>query len=133
MTLEAKIEKSSPVTGPKPKCGIDALRFVTPATLAGIIVVLIAAVMVYISLESAPGIIGLLGAALAMVMLAIAISDWRNFTIPDGLSLAGGSLALLHAAAQEPAAMAQGIAFAAFRGVVLALIFLALRYGYARY
>jgi len=133
MTLEAKVEKPSPIAAPKPTRDIQGLRFVTPATLAGIIVVLVAAVMVYISLESAPGIIGLLGAALAMVMLAIAISDWRNFTIPDGLSLAGGSLALLHAAAQEPAAMAQGIAFAAFRGVVLALIFLALRYGYARY
>jgi len=133
MTLEAKVEKPSSIAAPKATRDIDALRFVTPATLAGIVVVLIAAGMVYISLESAPGIIGLLGAALAMVMLAIAISDWRNFTIPDWLSLAGAGLALLHAAAQEPGAMVQGVALATLRGLVLASIFLALRYGYARY
>ena len=133
MTLEEKVGNSSSTTARKPSPGIGASRFVTPATLASIFVALIAAAMVYISLESAPGIIGLLGAALAVVMLAIAVNDWRSFIIPDWLSLSGAGLALLHAAAQEPGAMLQGIALAVFRGLVLALIFFALRYGYARY
>ena len=123
MTLEEKVGNSSSITARKPSPGIGASRFVTSATLAGIFVALIAAAMVYISLESAPGIIGLLGAALALVMLAIAVSDWRSYIIPDWLSLAGAGLALLHAAAQEPGAIVQGIALAAFRGLVLALIF----------
>ena len=122
MTLEEKVEIL-----PRSRCEslrLDcASRFVTPATLAGIFVALIAAAMVYVSLESAPGIIGLLGAALAVVTLAIAVSDWRSFIIPDWLSLAGGGLALLHAAAQEPGAMVQAVALAVFRGLVLASFF----------
>ena len=119
MTLEEKVEKSSSITGEAFRW--IGLRFVTPATLAGIIIALIAGAMVYVSLESAPGIIGLLGAALALVTLAIAVSDWRSYIIPDWLSVAGGGLGLLHAAAQEPGAMVQAVALAAFRGMVLAL------------
>ena len=119
MTLEEKVEKSSSIT---------------TASLAGIIIIaLIAGAMVYISVKSAPGIIGFLGAALALVTLAIAVSDWRSYIIPDWLSVAGGGLGLLHAAAQEPGAIVQAVGLAAFRGMVLALSFLALRYVYARY
>ena len=77
--------------------------------------------------------IGFLGAGLALAMLAIAVIDWRSFIIPDWLNAVGGSLALMHAAAQEPEAMLQAVAVAALRGIMLALVFLALRYGYARY
>jgi len=104
-----------------------------PALLARAIIALIAIAMVYISLVSVPGVVGVLGAGLALVVLAIAISDWNNFIIPDWLNITGGILGLLQAAAQEPTAMVQAVALAAFRGLVLALIFLALRYGYGRY
>jgi leader peptidase (prepilin peptidase)/N-methyltransferase len=85
-----------------------------------------------VSLASAPGTIGLLGAGLALVMLTIALVDWRSFIIPDGLNLAALALAIMHAAAQVPEAMPWAIAMAAVRGAMLALMFLAIRYGYAR-
>jgi leader peptidase (prepilin peptidase) / N-methyltransferase len=106
-------------------------EFINPVTLTS--VALIAAAAVYVSLVSAPGMIGFLGAGLALVTLAIAVIDSRSFIIPDWLNAVGGSLALMHAAAQEPEAMLQAVAVAALRGIMLALIFLALRYGYARY
>jgi leader peptidase (prepilin peptidase) / N-methyltransferase len=109
-----------------------APKFATPLTLAGTVVTVIGTGMVYASLVSAPGTIGFLGAGLALVALAIAVIDGRSFVIPDGLNVAGASLALLHAAAQEPVAMLQAVVLAALRGLVLALIFLALRWGYAR-
>lgn len=87
---------------------------------------------VYVSLVSAPGTIGVLAAGLALVMLAIAVIDWRSFIIPDWLNAAGLGLALMYAAAQEPAAMLQAVAIAVLRGAGLALLFLALREGYAR-
>ena len=80
----------------------------------------------------APGAIGFFGAGLALVMLAIAIIDWRHFIIPDWLNVAGGLLALMHAAALDPEAMLHGVAIAIVRGTLLALIFLAIRSGYAR-
>lgn len=92
----------------------------------------VAAGAVYVSMVSAPGASGLLAAALALVMLAIAVIDWRSFIIPNWLNAAGFGLAMVHAAVQEPAAMSQAVAFAATRGIVLALIFFALRYGYAQ-
>jgi leader peptidase (prepilin peptidase)/N-methyltransferase len=75
---------------------------------------------------------GVLAAGLALVMLAIAVVDWRSFIIPDGLSVVALGLALMYAAAQEPAAMLQAVAIAVLRGAALALIFLALREGYRR-
>ena len=97
---------------------------------------LVAAAAMAASLASAPGPIGLLGASLALVMLTIALVDWRSFIIPDGLNLVAFALALVHAAALVPEAMpwamAWAIAMAIVRGAMLALMFLAIRYGYAR-
>ena len=97
---------------------------------------LVAAAAMAVSLASAPGTIGLLGAGLALVMLTIALVDWRSFIIPDGLNLVAFALALVHAAALVPEAMpwamAWAIAMAIVRGAMLALMFLAIRHGYAR-
>lgn len=105
-------------------------RFLTPAALA---IALIGAVAVYISLLISPGMTGVLGAALAVIVLAIAVIDLRSFIIPNWLNAAGGILALVYAAVQEPSAMLDAILAATVRGIVLAVIFLGLRYGYARY
>jgi leader peptidase (prepilin peptidase)/N-methyltransferase len=99
---------------------------------AKIIIGLLAVSIVFVSIVSAPGVIGLLAAGFGLVMLAIAVIDQRSFIIPDWLNVAGVALASLHAAAQEPTAALQAIAAAGLRGAVLAAIFLALRYGYAR-
>jgi leader peptidase (prepilin peptidase)/N-methyltransferase len=101
-------------------------------TRGQVIAGLVATAAMAASLASAPGPIGALGAGLALVMLAIALVDWRSFVIPDGLNLAAAALALMHAAALMPEAMPWAVAMAAMRGATLALLFLAIRYGYAR-
>ena len=94
---------------------------------------LVAVAVVYVSVLSAPGTIGFLAAGLALVMLAIAVIDWRSFIIPNWLNAAGFGLAILHAAAQEPDMMTRAVAVAIMRAVALGLIFFALRYVYARF
>ena len=104
-------------------------QLTTAMVSTGALLALLAVIAVYVSLFSAPGTIGFLAAGFALVMLAIAVIDWRSFIIPNGLNAAGGGLAILRAAAQEPEAMLQAVAMATLRGVALALIFLALRWG----
>jgi leader peptidase (prepilin peptidase)/N-methyltransferase len=70
---------------------------------------------------------------LAIIMLAIAVIDWRTFTIPDWLNITGAILGIAYAGAREPEAMLEATAMAVLRGTVLALIFFALRYGYAKW
>jgi len=84
------------------------------------------------SIWAAPGMPGYLGAALALVMLAIAVIDARLFIIPNELTAAAFILALVNAAAQVPEAMWQAAAFALLRGAVAALVFLGLRALYRR-
>ena len=98
------------------------------ATLA-LVVVMTGAI--YVSL--APGAVGVLAAAFALVMLVIAIIDWHSFVIPDWLNAAGAGLAVIYAAVQEPDAMVQAVSLAVLRGSVLALIFFVLRACYVRW
>jgi leader peptidase (prepilin peptidase) / N-methyltransferase len=93
---------------------------------------LIAVAAVYVSVISAPGAIGFLAAGLALVMLAIAVIDWRSFIIPDWLNIVGAGLAIVYAVARQPEAMLESVAIAVLRGAALALMFFALRYGYAK-
>ena len=97
------------------------------------IVTLLAVAAAYVSITSAPGKIGFLAAGLAIVMLAIAVIDWRTFTIPDWLNISGAILGIAYAGAREPDAMLEATAMAVLRGTVLALMFFALRYGYAKW
>ncbi len=94
------------------------------------IVGLLAVAAVIVSVVSAPGTIGILGAALALLMLTIALIDWRRFVIPNVLTGAGFGLALVHAAVQEPDAMLASVAFATLRAAVLAAVFLLIRSAY---
>jgi leader peptidase (prepilin peptidase) / N-methyltransferase len=80
----------------------------------------------------APGLDGMLGAALALLMLAIAAIDGRRFIIPNQLSLATLGLGLLHATLLEPHDVLAALGGAMLRGAVLALMFLALRELYLR-
>jgi leader peptidase (prepilin peptidase) / N-methyltransferase len=93
---------------------------------------LVAVAAVIVSMLSAPGLIGILAACFALVMLAIAITDWCSFIIPNWLNACGLCLAIMHAAVQEPAAILLAAASATMRGGALALVFLAIRYGYAQ-
>jgi leader peptidase (prepilin peptidase)/N-methyltransferase len=92
----------------------------------------VALAAVIVSMAAAPGLDGLFGAALALLMMAIAVIDARQFIIPNMLNAAGFTLGLLHAVFQEPALSVEAATMAVARGAVLALVFLAIRIFYAR-
>jgi leader peptidase (prepilin peptidase)/N-methyltransferase len=91
-----------------------------------------AAFAVVVSLVSEPNLIGILGAALAVVAVTIAVIDWRHFIIPDWLNLTGFGLALIHAAVRDPDDVISLMTSGVVRAGALSLIFLALRVSYAR-
>ena len=108
-----------------------------PAPQRGLIVkyaafAAIACSIVMASLVAAPGTSGLLGGALGLLMLAVAVADARALIIPDKLTIAAFLLALTNAANEGLANMPENIAVAALRGLVLALAFFALREIYLR-
>jgi leader peptidase (prepilin peptidase)/N-methyltransferase len=84
------------------------------------------------SICAAPNLLGVFGAGLALLMLAIAVIDQRRFIIPNELSAAAAVLGLVYAAVAEPQAMAQAIVLAVIRGAALALLFMVLRETYVR-
>jgi len=98
----------------------------------GLMVGSIAAAAICVSIVSAPGIAGFLGACLALLMLTIAMIDCRSFIIPDGLNAVGFCLGLVHSLVLEPDGMLSAISLAVLRGAALALLFLTVRYAYAR-
>lgn len=84
------------------------------------------------SLVFAPGVEGIMGAALALLMVSIASIDARSYIIPDEATAAGFALALLHAALRNGDAMTTALASAALRGAILAAAFWGLRIAYRR-
>jgi leader peptidase (prepilin peptidase)/N-methyltransferase len=84
------------------------------------------------SIVLAPGPRGLLGAALALLMAAIAVADLRHFIIPNAATAPALILGLAHAVARDWPSVLEPMAFAALRGATLALLFLALRQVYRR-
>jgi leader peptidase (prepilin peptidase) / N-methyltransferase len=85
------------------------------------------------SLVAAPGLEGLLGAFLGALMLAIAVSDFDRYIIPDELTGAAVALALLRAGTNGPDAGWEAAMWAAGRGLAVALPFLMLMAGYRRW
>jgi leader peptidase (prepilin peptidase)/N-methyltransferase len=106
---------------------------VTVQSLRPIVVsfVLVAAVMA--SLLVAPGLDGLLGALLAALMLAVAVTDARRYIIPNELTGTAFVLALLRAVTVGPEADGYVVMWAALRAAAIALPFLALMAGYRRW
>jgi leader peptidase (prepilin peptidase)/N-methyltransferase len=102
------------------------------AVRTGMVVGIIAVAAITSSILSAPGLAGFLGACLALLMLAIALIDWRSFIIPDRLNAAAFCLGLLHSLIVGQDAVTLALALAAMRSATLTLLFLALRYAYAR-
>jgi leader peptidase (prepilin peptidase) / N-methyltransferase len=76
------------------------------------------------------GLSGSLGAGLALLMLAVAVADFRHMIIPNALSAAALALGLAFAAIVDPATIVAGVAAAILRGGVTMLLFLAIRAGY---
>jgi leader peptidase (prepilin peptidase)/N-methyltransferase len=80
-----------------------------------------------LSIVVAPDLRGVLGAALALLMGAIAVSDRRHFTIPNVATAPALVLALVHSVMRDPAPYIEPMIFAALRALALALMFFALR------
>lgn len=85
---------------------------------------------VFASLLFAPAPIGVLGAVLGIVAVAIATVDYYRFIIPDTLNVAGFGGGLVHAAIQHPDAMWWAVGGAVVRGAALAFLFLSIRQFY---
>lgn len=103
---------------------LGSLGIRTCAMTAGVTIAAIA-----VSLATAPNMGGVLACGLALISIAIAVIDARIFIIPDELNIAGLILGLAFAGLADQPAL-DAIAGSALRGLVLALIFLAVRITY---
>ena len=83
-----------------------------------------------VSLIAAPNRGGLLGAGLALVMIAIARVDARQLIIPNELVLVAFALGLCNAGLTAPDGVDDGVALAIVRGVTFAFLFFILQVGY---
>ena len=86
--------------------------------------------MALASLAAAPGPDGLFGAFLGALMLAIAANDFHRYIIPNELTAAAATLALLRAGTLGPEAGWEAMLWAAARAVAVALPLVALMAGY---
>ena len=91
-----------------------------------LVIVLIGALAVGLSFAASPGWRGAFGAALALLMLAIALSDLRHFIVPDALSGSAFVLGLIFAALFDDAPLTEAILTCLLRAAAAALPLLAL-------
>ena len=72
------------------------------------------------------------GASLAALMLAIAVSDWRRYRVPDPLVAAALALRVVDLLAAPPGPRAQVLAAAFLRALAMAAFFYLFRLAYRR-
>jgi leader peptidase (prepilin peptidase)/N-methyltransferase len=89
-------------------------------------------VAVSASLYAAPGIAGLAGAGLGLIMLAVAVIDARLLMIPDELSALALALGLADVGFERWSDMPAPALEALIRAGAMAAVFLAFRFGYRR-
>jgi leader peptidase (prepilin peptidase)/N-methyltransferase len=107
----------------EPSCVRDAG---TPVRGHGLVIVSIGALAVGLSFAASPDWRGVFGAALALLMLAIALSDIRHFIVPDALSASAFVLGLIFAALFDDAPLAEAILMCLLRAAAAALPLLVL-------
>jgi leader peptidase (prepilin peptidase)/N-methyltransferase len=105
-----------------PSCVRDAGSPVRSTVLP----ILIGALAVGLSFAASPDWRGAFGAALALLMLAIALSDIRHFIVPDTLSASAFMLGLIFAGLFDDAPLAEAILTCLLRAAAAALPLLAL-------
>ncbi len=98
----------------------------TPVRGAALLIVLIGALAVGLSFAANPDWRGAFGAALALLMLAIALSDIRHFIVPDALSGTAFVLGLIFAGLFDGAPLLEAILTCLLRAAAAALPLLAL-------
>jgi len=104
----------------------------TTRTLDELTILLAGAASIAASLIVSPNAQGVVGAGLAILMVAIAIVDARRFIIPNELTAAALALGFVNAAMQDSGLVLESLAGAALRGAVMAIVFLSLRILYRR-
>jgi leader peptidase (prepilin peptidase) / N-methyltransferase len=104
----------------------------TTRSLDELIIFLAGAASIAASLIVLPNVLGVVGGALAILMIAIAVIDARRFIIPNELTAAALALGLLNAAMQGSDIVPGLLASAALRGAVMAIAFMSLRLLYRR-
>src|SRR5580692_6369145 len=122
-SMATRSEATSPACIMDPSCVRDAG---TPVRGNGLLIVLIGALAVGLSFAASPDWHGAFGAALALLMLAIAVSDIRHFIVPDALSATAFALGLMSAALFDDAPLAEAILICLLRAAAAALPLLAL-------
>jgi len=75
----------------------------------------------------------IVGTGLALLMAAIAISDWRYYRVPDPLSALALALRGIDLALVEPRAAGAAFLYAALRAAVVAMMFYLIRILYRRW
>ena len=98
----------------------------TPVRGHRLVIILIGALAVGLSFAASPDWRGAFGSALALLMLAIAVSDIRHFIVPDALSASAFMLGLIFAAQFDDAPLAETILTCLLRAAAAALPLLAL-------
>ena len=98
-----------------------------PATIALLVFAAAAAIA---SLIAAPGVRGVFGAGLAVLLFAIAYHDAHHLIIPNVLAGAAFALAFVFVVVSEPAHKALAFELALLRAAVVAGAFLAVKLGY---
>jgi leader peptidase (prepilin peptidase) / N-methyltransferase len=106
-----------------PSCVHDAG---TPVRGNVLLIVLIGALAIGLSFAASPDWHGAFGSALALLMLAIALSDIRHFIVPDALSATAFVLGLISATLFDDAPLAEAILICLLRAAAAALPLLAL-------
>jgi leader peptidase (prepilin peptidase)/N-methyltransferase len=98
----------------------------TPVRSTVLLIALIGALAVGLSFAASPDWRGAFGSALALLMLAIALSDVRYFIVPDTLSGTAFVLGLIFAGLSDDAPLLEAILTCLSRAAVAALPLLAL-------
>jgi leader peptidase (prepilin peptidase)/N-methyltransferase len=106
-----------------PSCVHDAG---TPVRGNVLLIVLIGALAVSLSFAASPDWRGVFGAALGLLMLAIALSDIRHFIIPNALSGTAFVLGVIFAGLFDDAPLMEAIVTCLLRAAAAALPLLAL-------
>jgi leader peptidase (prepilin peptidase)/N-methyltransferase len=98
-----------------------------------LVITLLGGLAVASSLYVAPDLRGAFGAALALLMLAIAVSDLNHFIVPNVFTGTAFLLGLIAAALFGDEAWAQAVLIGVVRALATALPFLALMFAYERW
>lgn len=85
-----------------------------------------------VSFAVAPGLEGLLGGALGLIMLGVASADARRFVVPDALSGGALVLGLVRSVITDPDSGAAGLMMALSRAALAAGLLLLVRVAYRR-